>query len=139
MCIHHIHVWIEIFIFLSLQLEFYFFVGWILFLSWYRCPKTVAIVIDRCFDTVLLLISGQVINFPLFIAFINFLSVRLKQHSCRYWMSYVFVVSLVIIACDKCLNGFDIGMSHSPYDLFLFPFNISLESLWILISFLSKM
>ena len=54
-------------------------------------------------------------------------------------MSSFFVLSLVINELDLCLNGFDMGMSHNPSDFFRCSFNISLESLIILISFLSKM
>ena len=56
-------------------------------------------------------------KFPFLIAFINVLGVGLKQHPCIYWMSSVFF-SLVMIICTLCLNGFEMGMSHNPYDLF---------------------
>ena len=75
----------------------------------------------------------------IFIAFRKVLGVGLKQHPWRYWISYVFVLSLVIIAWARCLNGLDMGVSHNPYVLFLCPFNISFLYLIILILFLYKM
>ena len=50
-----------------------------------------------------------------------------------------FFLSPVMIAWDLCLNVLDMGMSHNPYALFLCNLNISLLSLRLLISFLSKM
>ena len=78
-------------------------------------------------------------NFTFMIAIRNILGIRMKQHTRRYWISSVFVLSLVMIAWARCPNGFEMGMSHNPYDWFLCNFNISLEYLRILISFLSKM
>ena len=75
---------------------------------------------------------------PFLVAFKNVRGVGLKQHPCRYCLSYIVILSLVMIACALCINGFDIGMSHNQSDLFWFTFNISLESLIILTSFLSK-
>ena len=78
-------------------------------------------------------------KFTFLTAFTKVLDVGMKQNPCRHWIRSVFVLSLVMIAWDLYLNGLEMGMSHNPYDLFLCPFTISLESLMILISFLSNM
>ena len=70
-------------------------------------------------------------KFPCMINFRNVIGVGMKQHACRYWMRSVFVMSLVTIVCDLCLNGIEMGMYHNPFDLFQCPFNDSLESLRI--------
>ena len=99
----------------------------------------VAILSNICFNNVWLLSPGKVRKFPLLIYFRNFIGVGLKQHPCRYWMSSVFVFSLVIITRDLCLNVLEMDMFYKPSDFFQRPFNISLSYLRILISFLEKM
>ena len=93
----------------------------------------------KCFNNFGLLIPRQGRKLPLFIDFKNIFFVGLKQHPCRYWISSVFVLSILIMACVIYKIGFLIGMSYSPYNLFQCPFNIKFESLRIVISFFSKM
>ena len=72
-------------------------------------------------------------KFPFLISFRKALGVVMKQNSCRYYISSVFVFSLVIIAWDLCINVIEMGMYHDPSELFPCPLKISLESLRILI------
>ena len=58
-----------------------------------------------------------------------------EETSMEILYQFYFVLSLVIIAWDICINGIDMGMSHNPSALFLCPFKISFEYLRILISF----
>ena len=93
----------------------------------------------KCFNNCSLLSPGQVRKFPFLIEFRNILGVGLKQNQFRYWISSIYVLSLVIIAWTICLNCLDMGMYYNPSDLFLCTLNVSLESLRILISLLYKM
>ena len=88
---------------------------------------------------VLLLIPGQVKKFSLSITFINVLGVYLKQHPFIYWIRSIFGLSLFILSYVLCLNGFKMSVYHNSSYFLLCTFNISLESLRMLISFLSKM
>ena len=108
------------------------------FLSQSRCPRDVAMLGGRCFKNCLLLRPGHVRNFPLFIAFSKVLGIGLKQHIWRYWVSSVFVLSLVMIDIALCLTGIDIGMSYRLSVVFLCPFKIIFFPLRIWILLLSK-
>ena len=105
------------------------FVDWRFFRSRSRCPKVVAIIIGICFNNVWLLSTGEVSNFRLLIAFRYVLGVVMKKHPCRYWISSVFILSLVIITCDLFLHGFEMGMSHNSSD-FSATLSILVWSLW---------
>ena len=96
-------------------------VYWRFFCSWSTWPKSVAISGGKFFNTCLLLRPGHVRKFTFLIAFSKVLGVGLKQHTWRYWINYVFVLSLVMIAWAQCLNGFDMGMYHKQSVLFLCP------------------
>ena len=115
------------------------FVDWRFLCSWFRFPKAVAILLGGRFNNCLLLRPGQVSKFQLLTAFRIFLSVGLKKHPCRYCIRSVFGFSFVIIAWDLCLNSIEMGMSHNPYDLFMYPFKTSLGFLIMFISLLSNM
>ena len=93
----------------------------------------------KCFNICLLLRPLQVRKLPFLISFTKFLGVELKQHPYRYCTRYVLVFFRVIIAWVRCLNGIEMGMSHNLSVMFLYPLKIILDSLRILISFLSKM
>ena len=86
-----------------------------------------------------LLRTGHARKLPLLITFRKALGVGLKQHLWIYWISSVFVLSLVVISRAQFLTGLDMGMSHRPSVLFICPFKISILPLRILISFLSNM
>ena len=112
---------------------------WRFLRSCYIISKTVAILGCRCFNKCWLLRSGHVRKFPFFISFRKVLGVGLKQHPWRYWINYVFFLSLVMIAWAQCFNGIDIHMYHKPSVLFLCPFKTRVLFFRILISFLSNM
>ena len=61
------------------------------------CPKAVAIIGSRFFNSCSLLWPFHVRNFPFF-AFMKVLGVVLKQDPWRYWISSVFVLDLVMTA-----------------------------------------
>ena len=129
---------VKIAIFLNFHFWFHTLCRLEVFLSWSRCPRAVSMLGGRCFNTCWLLRTGHVRKFPLFIAFSKVLGVGLKQNPWRYWISSVFVFSLLMISIVRCLTGLDMGMSQRPYVLFLCPFKISVLFLIILISFWSK-
>ena len=58
-------------------------------------------------------------KFPFFIAFRKVLGVMMKHHPLSYWISFVFVLFLVMIAIARLLIGLDMGMSRMPSVLFL--------------------
>ena len=109
------------------------------FLSWSIYSRDVEMLGVIWFNNCWLLRPIHVRKFSLFIAFRKVIGVGLKQHPWRYWISSVFVLSLVMIAISWLLTGIEMGMSHRPSVLFLCPFKISVLPLIILISFLSKM
>ena len=115
------------------------FVYWRFFLSWSRCPNYVAILGGRCFSNCWLLRPENVRNFPFLVTFRKVLGVGLKHNLWIYWISSVFVLSLVIIAIARFLTGLDIDMSHRPSFLYTCPFKISAFTLRIFISFLFNM
>ena len=98
--------------FLNLQIWFYLFFNWSFLRSWYRCPKAVVIIGGICFNNNWLLRPGHVRKFTFSIVSRKVIGVCLKQHLWRYWISSVFVLSMVIIAWSQCLKCLEMGMSH---------------------------
>ena len=113
------------------------FVDWRFFLSWSICPKAVAILGGRLFNNCWLLRPGHVRKLPFLIAFSKFRGVGMKQNPWRYFISSVFVLSLVMIARAQCFTGLEMVMSHNPSVLFMSSFKNN--RLRIMISFLSNM
>ena len=139
MCLHCFYVWVKIFVSLNFQLGFDQIFDLRFMRSWSICPKSVAMTRGKCFNICLLLRPLQVRKLPFLISFTKFLGVELKQHPYRYCTRYVLVFFRVIIAWARCLNGIEMGMYHNLSVMFLYPLKIILDSLRILISFLSKM
>ena len=133
MSLHCFYFQVKISVLLNFHFWFYMIYRLEVFLSWSIFPRAVAMLGGRCFKKCWLLRPGHVRKFPYFISVRKDIGVSLKQHPWRYWISSVFVLSLVMIAIARCLTGIDMGMSYSPYVLFLCPFKISVLPLRIFI------
>ena len=118
--------------------DFTLFVDWRFLLSWSRCPTDVAMMGGRYFNNCWLLSPVYMRKFPFLISFRKVIVVGMKHHPWRYCISSVLSFSFVMTAITQCLTGIDMGMSHRTSLLFLVPFKISVLSLRILMSLISK-
>ena len=137
--LHCFCIWVKIAVLFNPHFWFYMLCRLEVFLSWYIYPKAVAILVGIWFNNFWLFMPCHVRKLPFLIPFRKFIGVGMKQHTWRYWISSVFVLSLVMISRAKCLSGLDMDMSHSPSLLFLFPFKIIALPLRIFIPFLYNM
>ena len=59
----------------------------------------------------LMFILGHEIKLPLFISMRKFIGGGMKPQPWKYWINYVLVLSLVMIAWDLCHMGLSMGIS----------------------------
>ena len=107
-------------------------------LSWSICASAMYTEGGKKKSRLVELISVHVSKFPLFIARMNVLGVKLKQQPWIYWNSSVFVLYFLMISCEWWWKGLEMGISQRPSWWFLWPFKMFLLFLKILIPFLSQ-